>query len=104
MPEDNVNRTIINTDFIDTCIDTHNLIENASHNEAILLVDRNTNLSRSNSVSGYLQHVMGVPQTKCSWQHSNSVKEDTFYIFYENGISCIDYYLLSEILYNDMIS
>ncbi len=58
MPNDNMNRTIVNNDFIDTCIDIQNLIETVTHDEVILSADWNTDLSRNTAQSEYLQQFM----------------------------------------------
>ena len=47
----------------------------------------------------YLNDFMNSISVKCSWTHDNSVQEDTFYSFSGNGSSCIDYFMLSNDLY-----
>ncbi len=92
MLNDNINRTVVNNDFIDICMDIQNIIEIVSHDKVILSCAWNTDPSRNTAPSEYLQQCMEFTQTKCSWQHSNSVKEDTCYGFNENERSCIDYF------------
>ncbi len=38
MPNDNMNRAIVNNDFTDTCMDIQNLIETVTHDEVILIL------------------------------------------------------------------
>ena len=103
MPNDSMSRTNVNVEFVDTCMDLQNMIDSVAHDDVILNGDWNTDFSRNSAQTRYLKQFMDFIQMKCSWDHDNSVKEDTFYAFNGNGSSCIDYYLMTEGFYNEIV-
>ena len=104
MPNDNMSRTFVEPQFMDTCADLQNVIESTRHDDLLIAADWNTDFDRHTAQGLYLKQFMEFLDMKCSWDHANSVKEDTFYAFNGNGSSCIDYYLMSDGLYNGVLS
>ena len=80
------------------------MIESVLYDDVILAADWNTDFNRKTAQTKYLvQQFMPFLKLKCSWNHNNSVKKDTFYSFNGNGSSCIDYFLMSERLFDDIV-
>ena len=94
----------VNDDFVDACADLQGVIQKYEHDDLIIAGDWNTDFDRSTAQSKYLKEVMSFINVKCSWDHANSVKEDTFYSFNGNGSSCIDYFLLEDKIFSDLIT
>ena len=103
MPNDNMHKNNVNEEFVDTCMDIQKIIETVSHDQLVLAADWNTDLSRKTAQTQYLKQFMGFVNVKNCFSHGNAVKEDTFYAFSGNGSSCIDYYLLSESIYSNIL-
>lgn len=104
MPNDNMSSTHVTDEFVETCSDLQNLIENNEHDDLLIAADWNTDFSRLTAQSKYLTEIIPHMGVKCSWDHTNSVKEDTFYHFNGSGSSCIDYFLIGENMFKDIIS
>lgn len=104
MPNDNMSVSEVNIEFVDICMDLEALICINDHDDIVIAGDWNTDFNRNTAQTRYLRQFMETINVKCSFDHINSIKEDTFYSFNNNGSSCIDYFMLSEELYNNVFT
>ncbi len=85
MPNDNIRRTHVSDEFVDTCTDLQSVVETVNHDDITIAGDWNTDFTMHTAQTAYLKQFMGFIKVKCSFGHQNSVKEDLFYGFNSSG-------------------
>ncbi len=65
LPNDNMSRTHVSDEFVDTCADLQSVVETVNHDDITIAGDWNTDFTRLFAQTAYLKQFMGFIKVKC---------------------------------------